>query len=459
MTIRRFKTLLIVCLLLPRLPLPQRSSLVAGPQATSVRPSQELLGKLAPQLRDRGAELLNQSDEKSRARLAGNLARIDPAATMEFLLAVLDTETSPLVRQRIVDRLGRHSHARIREALERFATSDPDATVSLAALEGLRMQRTEEMRQLLWKRMELARANGDGAVSSQLAREDQRWTSLVRGTMLPSFMQAPPPLFSLKATDQPIRVLAFGDFGNGSLEQKEVAAAMQRYHREQPFDFAITLGDNFYSLGMESPADPRWKSWWDELYDPLGIKFYASLGNHDWGFSDSPAAEVLYTQQSPTWRLPATYYSFTAGAVQFFALDTNEIPEAQLVWLKQELAKSRAIWKLVYGHHPIYSAGVHEDNPRLVKQLMPVLKDRADIFFAGHDHDLQHLKTEGGVHFFVSGGGGAGIRQPLPGPRSLFAKGVHGFSVLEADPQQFIVRFFDRNLSLLYEYILKQSIP
>ena len=458
MMIRRFKVLLTICLLLAGLPLLERSSLAAGPQATSVRSRQTLIDKLPSQLRDRGAALLEEADEKSRARLADDLARLDPGASMEFLLAVLDTEPSPLVRQRIVDRLGRHSHTRIRERLERVATSDPDVGVSLTALERLRVQRTEQMRQLLWKRMELARANDNGSVSSQLAREDQRWTSLVRGTTLPSFMQVPPPLFSLKALDQPIRVLAFGDFGNGSIQQKEVAAAMQRYHQTQPFDFAVTLGDNFYSVGMESPTDPRWKTWWNELYDPLGIKFYVSLGNHDWGSADSPAAEVLYTQSSPSWRLPATYYTFTAGAVQFFALDTNEIPEAQLAWLKEELAKSRAIWKLVYGHHPIYSAGVHEDSPRLVKQLLPVLKERADIFLAGHDHDLQHLKPEGGVHFFVSGGGGAGIRQPRPGPRSLFAKGVHGFSVLEADAKELKVRFFDRDLSLLYEYVLRKSI-
>jgi tartrate-resistant acid phosphatase type 5 len=93
-----------------------------------------------------------------------------------------------------------------------------------------------------------------------------------------------------------------------------------------------------------------------------------------------------------------------------------------------------------------------------VKQLLPFLKGRADIFLAGHDHDLQHLKPEGGVHFFVSGGGGAGIRQPRPGPRSLFAIGVHGFSVLEADAKELSVRFFDRNLSLLYEYVLRKPI-
>ena len=456
MTTRWLRCLCFVSLLLLMLAAPQRRWQAAVLQETAARSSQTILDKLPSQLRERGAGLLAQSDPKMRARLADDLARVDPAATMEFLLALLGPDSSPLVRQRIGDRLGRHAHARVREALERVATSDPDVSVSLVALERLRIQRTEEMRQLLWKRMELARASG--SVSSQLAREDQRWTSLIRGTTLPSFMQVPPPLFSLKALDQPIRVLAFGDFGNGSVEQKEVAGAMQRFHQNQPFDFAVTLGDNFYSVGMESPTDPRWKTWWNELYDPLGIKFYVSLGNHDWGSADSPAAEVLYTHSSPSWRLPATYYTFTAGAVQFFALDTNEIPEAQLTWLKQELTKSRAMWKVVYGHHPIYSAGVHQDSPRLVKQLLPVLKDRADIFLAGHDHDLQHLKPEGGVHFFVSGGAGAGIRQPKPGPRSLFAKGVHGFAVLEADARELKVRFFDRNLSQLYEYVLRKPL-
>jgi hypothetical protein len=47
---------------------------------------------------------------------------------------------------------------------------------------------------------------------------------------------------------------------------------------------------------------------------------------------------------------------------------------------------------------------------------------------------------------------------PKPGPRSLFAKGVRGFSVLEADAKELKVRFFDRNLSLLYEYVLRKSI-
>jgi len=266
-------------------------------QDRAASPSDARLSKLPPALRERGLALLNESGEKERARLADDLAKENADSVIDFLLSVLKLEPSATVRSAIIDRLGRHSHPQIRQALEQHAASDADAAVSILALEKLRLQQTQEMEQVLMRRLEMARRSGDQASLRQLAQEHERWISLIRGTMLPAFMRVVPPQFSLKAIDQPVRVLAFGDFGNGSNEQKQVAAAMLRDQQKTPFDFAVTLGDNFYSKGMESPADPRWKSWWAELYDPLGIKFYATLGNHDWGLADSPAAEILYSER------------------------------------------------------------------------------------------------------------------------------------------------------------------
>jgi hypothetical protein len=376
---------------------------------------------------------------------------------MGLLLSVLRTDPSATVRYAIVNRLGRYSHPQVRRALETCAASDPDAGVAALALDRLRGQKISDLQQLLTRRLELARREGDQAGVRLLAEEQERWISLAKGTMLPSFLRVPPPLFSLKASDQPVRILAFGDFGTGSGQQKQLAAAMLAFHRKEPFDFAITLGDNFYDSGMSSPNDPRWKTWWSDMYDPLGIKFYATLGNHDWVLADSPAAEILFSERGSSWRMPSPYYTFTAGPVQLFALDTNEISEAQLIWLRDELAKSVARWKIVYGHHPIYSAGSHSDNAALIEKLLPALKGHADVYIAGHDHDLQHLRPEGGVHFFVAGGGGASLRHPKPGPRSLFAKDAYGFAVLEADEKQLHIEFIGADLNQLYEYILTKS--
>ncbi|HYV04366.1 MAG TPA: metallophosphoesterase [Blastocatellia bacterium] len=410
------------------------------------------LSKLTPSLRDSAQAMLNQPDELRRAQLARQLANTDLNAVTDFLLAVLSSEPSARVRSAIVGSFGQGSNPRIREALGRIAASDADASVSLLALERLRLLLMVETRDLLVKRLELARQQGDEAGMARLAKEQERWISLVRGTMLPSFMRVPPPLFSLKPDSQPVRVLAFGDFGTGSGNQKQVAASMAEYHRKTPFDLGITLGDNFYDSGMASPTDSRWKLLWDEPYNPLGIKFYASLGNHDWGLNDSPAAEILYSERSPTWRMPSPYYTFTAGPAQFFALDTNEVSEAQLLWLDGELKKSTAKWRIVYGHHPIYSDGDHGDDQELIERLLPVLKNRVDAYLAGHDHVLNHIKPESGVQFFISGGGGQRLYRVKPGARSLFAQATNGFAVVEASADSLTVRFIGTDLKTLYEH-------
>jgi len=93
----------------------------------------------------------------------------------------------------------------------------------------------------------------------------------------------------------------------------------------------------------------------------------------------------------------------------------------------------------------------------LIKKLLPVLKNRAEMYLAGHDHDLQHLKPESGVQFFISGGGGARIRPIQPVARSLFAKSAYGFTVLEADAKQLKVTFIGTDGGQLYTYTLNKG--
>jgi tartrate-resistant acid phosphatase type 5 len=414
--------------------------------------------KLPPALRDRGRLILAEPDEDTRADLVEALADDDALGALDFLLTVLDTDPSADVRENIVDELEEVDDPRVDPALERRVLVDSDLDIALASLELLRGRATLPLMRLLEGRLEAERKGGSADAITRLAAEQERWTTVVRGGLLPTFFQTPPALFSVKPSGQPIRVLAFGDFGDGNEPQKRVAAAMLRYHQQHRFDFGITLGDNFYPTGMASPTDPRWPTWWSALYDPLQIPFYATLGNHDWNQPNSPAAEILFSHHSPSWRMPAAYYTFEAGPVQFFALDTDIISEAQLLWLRTALDQSRATWKVVYGHHPIYSAGQHEDNEEKIGQLLPVLRGRADLYLAGHDHDMQHLKPEGGLHFFVAGTGGK-LRTIEPGPRSLFAASAHGFAVLEADAQALTVTFVKEDLSSPYSYSLNRAQP
>ena len=241
--------------------------------------------------------------------------------------------------------------------------------------------------------------------------------------------------------------------------RNRVAAAMLAEHRARPFDFGLTTGDNFYPRGMESPADPRWKIWWEELYAPLGIRFYATLGNHDWVNFDSPAAEIVYTGRSESWRLPAPYYTYTAGSVQFFAVDTDEISQAQALWLRDELERSRAPWKVVYGHHPVFVSSLNRASytAEMQKHLWPLIRGRADLYLSGHHHSLQHLRPQEGVHFVTSGGGGAGV-YPVneQDALALFARPANGFTTIEADERELTFKHFGDDGAELYSYTLRK---
>ncbi len=365
--------------------------------------------------------------------------------SVDELVAALEREPSAEARRAMVTRLARIRDPQVMAALEARAVSDPDPDVALLAMEKLRILHSQALLEVFEKRLA---SNPAGLVS-----EHQRWVTIAKGTLLPAFLQSPPPVFAVSAKSA-IRVLAIGDFGVENPDQKKVAVAAGQWHRKSPFDFGLTTGDNFLPDGVLSPSDPRWKGGWEELYDPLKVPIYATLGNHDWGYSDSPAAEILYARSSPAFRMPATYYSFTAGPVQFFALATDAFSQTQIQWLREELDRSKAPWKLVYGHTPIYSHGVHGDSEKLIRELLPVLKDRADVYLAGHDHDMQHLKPEGKLNFFVVGGSGASIRPPTPGPRTLFAEAFFGFAVIEADAAQFKITFVDSNSQPLYSQTL-----
>jgi hypothetical protein len=271
---------------------------------------------------------------------------------------------------------------------------------------------------------------------------------------------APPPSISpdhLRRTG--VRILAFGDFGtdDDNWPQERVAAAMAGYGADHPYDFGLTLGDNFYPRGLNSVEDPRWQRQWERLYTPMGIRFYAVLGNHDHYDPGSPAAEIARSRRSPSWCLPRTWYTFTAGPVQLFAVDTTPVEEpawdhdgamaAQRQWLDRALGASRARWKVVFGHHPIYSNGHHSGPrsslPRTRQYLLPVLvKHRVDLYLAGHDHDLQMLEPESGVHFAVSGAAGRYLRRFDRNLCSRWGRDLtYGFTVLEADETKLAITF------------------
>jgi tartrate-resistant acid phosphatase type 5 len=273
---------------------------------------------------------------------------------------------------------------------------------------------------------------------------------------------------------KPIHVVAFGDYGSGNSHQAAVAGAIAQRNKSLPFDLGITLGDNFYFCGVRSVEDPKWRTRWEDFYTSLGFPFYAALGNHDYGHPPiicplergSPDAEVAYTARSRSWRMPARYYSFKAGPVLFVAIDTEGWSAEQLEWIRQTLAASAddpdIKWRVVYGHHPIYTSGVHLNQRRigqLREQLLPVLKAaHVDAYICGHDHDLEHLRSDG-IEFLICGGGGAKLRGFVGRrePNSVSSASKYAFLDLMIDAHTFSAQFLDTNLRSLEQPPLKDT--
>lgn len=194
------------------------------------------------------------------------------------------------------------------------------------------------------------------------------------------------------------RFAVIGDNGTGGKPQYEIARQMALFHAQVNFDFVIMLGDNVY--GGEDAADMQRK--FEAPYQPLldaGVKFYASLGNHD---NPNQTHYKLYNMGDKR------YYSFHKGNAEFFALDSNYMDPQQLDWLTKQLQDADSAWKICFFHHPLYSDGkFHGPDLDLRARLEPLFRQfGVNVVFSGHEHVYERVIPKNGVHYFVEGSSG-----------------------------------------------------
>jgi 3',5'-cyclic AMP phosphodiesterase CpdA len=194
-----------------------------------------------------------------------------------------------------------------------------------------------------------------------------------------------------------LKFAAMGDNGTGDQAQYDVAKQMTAAHQRFPFDLVIMLGDNMY--GGQKPADFVKK--FEKPYADLlaaGVKFRASLGNHD------QPSNVSYK----FYNMDGRYYSYVLKNVRFVVLDSTQVDPKQLQWLESTLRDAKEDWKICYFHHPLYSdAARHGSSVDLRVMLEPLfLKYGVNVVFSGHDHVYERVKPQKGIYYFVSGAAG-----------------------------------------------------
>ena len=270
--------------------------------------------------------------------------------------------------------------------------------------------------------------------------------------------------------------LVIGDWGrNGTARQREVAAQMGKTAAELGSRHVISVGDNFYVDGVQSTADRQWRSSFEEVYTArsLQIPWYVALGNHD--YRGVPQAQVDYARISNRWQMPGRYYKIAgsdvgAPHIDVFVIDTSPLVhqyrkkvhsviaenvasqdvEAQLHWLDEQLGNSTAPWKLVVGHHTIYSGGSgHGNTPETIELIDPLLRRHGvQAYVNGHDHDLQHIRRDGVD--YVGCGAGSEVRPVEAVNGTLFSAARSGFAVIRSAPDSLALEFIDSTGASLY---------
>jgi tartrate-resistant acid phosphatase type 5 len=308
------------------------------------------------------------------------------------------------------------------------------------------------------------------------------------GTLLVVLLTANMTLFaqsvdsSLRKYPKTLNFIVMGDWGRvGEDHQIPVAKQMGKTAEEINRDFIISTGDNFYPRGVMSEFDPLWKASFEDIYKAFSLQWdwYSVLGNHDYG--GNPDAQVAYSKISRRWRMPARYFSKTfaidgdtTNQVLIAFIDTNPlIPEfytnkdygpnvvgqdstAQKKWLEKTLAnKSPNIkWKLVVGHHPLFTATEKRResyDTRATRNSLKGILDRyeVDAYLCGHDHDLQHLLPAGKTHYFVSGS--ASEKTPIGQlPISKLALSDYGFMTFSIGIKSLNVQVINENGKVVY---------
>jgi acid phosphatase len=271
-----------------------------------------------------------------------------------------------------------------------------------------------------------------------------------------------------------------GDWGrHGRPDQAAVAQEMGLACARANAAFVISVGDNFYEDGVASLQDPHWQQSFERVYTAPSLQapWYVALGNHD--YRGSVEAQLEYGKISGRWKMPARYWRQVmavdaATNVEFFFIDTTpmmheykhdshmaaawtQVVPTQMAWLDHALGSSTAPWKLVIGHHPIYSAGLgHGSEQDLIATLLPMLqKHGVQAYIAGHDHDLQHLQT-GPLHLIISGGGSE-HRPVWSISESKFSKSASGFAVASLRAGEMQVRFTDDRGRLLHTAVVPRT--
>jgi len=244
------------------------------------------------------------------------------------------------------------------------------------------------------------------------------------------------------AAGQPFEFVLYGDNRTRHDVHRKVVESILKTSKP---DFILQTGDM-----VENGADNSlWPIFFDIEHELLRkVSFYPTIGNH----------EHNVRQYYEFFQQPA-YYSFNWGNAHFAMMDSDlanvgqsdaarqAFWKEQTTWLEEDLKKSQGSeFRFVVAHHPPMSAVESRQGANAhMTALIPLFEQMhvtAALF--GHDHNYQHY-LKNGIHYVVSGGGGAPLYDVNKPPAGITQKAVttENFMRVRAEGKVMHVDVFD----------------
>lgn len=230
-------------------------------------------------------------------------------------------------------------------------------------------------------------------------------------TPIPDIPGTTPTPTPIPLPSGPQTLVGAGDIGWCNLPGAEQTARLVQGINGQVF----TAGDNAYMDGSLGNFMDCYEPAWGRFRD----RTRPVAGNHEY---DTDATARGYYTYFGGLASPATqgYYSYEVGDWHIVALN-SALPNvgfgaAQLAWLQQDLAASRARCTAAIWHHPLFSSGPNGPQ-RYARDAWALLYNaNADVIINGHDHLYERFARQDmdgrrdpvrGIQQFTVGTGGA----------------------------------------------------
>ncbi|WP_165219592.1 purple acid phosphatase family protein [Aquisphaera insulae] len=239
--------------------------------------------------------------------------------------------------------------------------------------------------------------------------------------------------------------LEFLYMGDAQTGLEDWGKRLMTAHRRHPgIEFVLLAGD-LVDRGNE-------RTNWDhfflrsrDLFERIPVMPCA--GNHEY-LDCGPRlyrANFALPRNGPAGMDPGLAYHFESGSAFVAVLDSTLAvsdrgsAERQSRWLDDALGRTRADWKIVMFHHPIYPSHPWRDSPSLREHLVPILdRHHVDLVLQGHDHAYlrtypmranRRVTSDGeGTVYVVSVAGDKFVDQP---PRDYIEVGFTGTSTYQ----------------------------